>query len=57
MLGARDYLNYRRLGFFWIVAALSLRVSWALKGMVHIGQVYNDCSVLSIYDGDTMTVA
>lgn len=59
---AGDHFKHRRLGLFWTVAALSLTVPWALKGCSipttgTAGQVYNDCSVLSIYDGDTMTVA
>lgn len=59
---AGDHFNHRRLGLFWTVAVLSLTIPWALKGCSlpatgSAGRVYNDCSVLSIYDGDTMTVA
>jgi endonuclease YncB( thermonuclease family) len=58
---AGDHFNHRRLGLFWTVTALSLNITWALKGCSlpvagSAVQVYNDCAVLSIYDGDTMTV-
>jgi len=56
----KSLLAHRRITVFWLVALLSLTVPWSIKGWqlaeASSGQVYEDCAVLSIYDGDTMTV-
>lgn len=58
----KDYIAHRRILLFWTVAALSLTVPWMLAGAGSLltvftrGEELDDCKVLSVHDGDTMTV-
>jgi len=56
----KSYGTHRRVTAFWAVALLALTVPWVIKGCQmtpeKTGLVHEDCAVLSIYDGDTMTV-
>ncbi|MES9947200.1 MAG: thermonuclease family protein [Candidatus Thiodiazotropha sp.] len=53
-------LLHKRVLLFWGVAAFFLVMPWLLKSCgrpaVLSSQVYENCAVLSIHDGDTMTV-
>lgn len=54
-----DFLNHRRLILFWAVAALALTGPWLVPAgswSPTEGRVMENCRVMSIYDGDTMTV-
>lgn len=56
----KRYLSHRRIVMFWAVAAVALIGPWALKGCSlqrPTGTVMEDCQVLKVYDGDTMTVS
>lgn len=52
------YGAHRRLPLFWVVALVALTGPWLLPAMSDAdGQdIRENCQVLSIYDGDTMTV-
>ena len=55
-----SYVTHRKISAFWLIALLSITAPWFIKGCqlapLQTRQVYNDCAVLSIYDGDNMTV-
>lgn len=61
--GTGRRLNHRRIGLFWTVAVVSLTLPWAIRSYwlptrpAAAGQSHDVCAVLSIYDGDTMTVS
>jgi len=57
---AMDYIAHRRMIAFWSVMAVLLPLPWlvpacttAPKSQAH----YDNCRVLNVYDGDTMTVS
>ncbi len=54
----KEYAIHRRLVLFWGVALVALTVPWLLPAMTGAGEqdTRENCQVLSIYDGDTMTV-
>lgn len=60
MAGFKSYVTHRKISAFWLIALLSITMPWLIKGCqlasLQTRQVYSDCSVLSIYDGDTLTV-
>ncbi len=57
---ATDYLSHRRIVLFWFVALLALTLPWIAQARIHhVAKdqvVLDDCAVLNIHDGDTMTV-
>ncbi|MEJ2407072.1 MAG: thermonuclease family protein [Candidatus Thiodiazotropha sp.] len=55
-----DRLGHKRIVFFWAVALTFLPLPWLVDGgpldKHTVSQSIEGCSVLSVYDGDTMTV-
>lgn len=56
-----DYLQHRRIVLFWAVAVVGLAAPWLVRGLdmpdlLASSEDLRSCEVLSIYDGDTMTV-
>ncbi len=55
-----DRFGHRRLVLFWAAALIFLSLPWLLKGcgraVIQMNRSLDVCPVLSIHDGDTMTV-
>jgi len=65
LLGLHRHVQHRRIGLFWAVALVALTLPWLWQAGAGqgsgpadfaAGTVLEDCKVLSVYDGDTMTV-
>lgn len=56
-----DFIAHRRMIAFWAVAAVALPAPWLMPGCAsrmatENKNVYENCQVLNVHDGDTMTV-
>lgn len=57
-----DFIAHRRIIAFWAVAAIALPAPWLMPGCASrittkSKNVYENCQVLNVHDGDTMTVS
>lgn len=55
------FIAHRRMIAFWAVAAVALPAPWLMPGCTsrmatESKNVYDNCQVLNVHDGDTMTV-
>lgn len=57
-----DLIAHRRMIAFWAVAAIALPAPWLVPGcasrmVTESKNAYENCQVLNVHDGDTMTVS